>query len=223
MYLYDCNGKRIKYDTTDKLGEGLIYSDVYKISDEVCLKVFKTISDDINFDVLSLIKDLELSHFYIIYDFLFNKTGKFNGYTMKYYPGKTIDILTMPTSYTLDNFSSIYNSILKLTDNGIVVSDLHSGNVITDENNITVIDADLYYKLCFIDKIKLQYKNISALIYLFKDLYFESLDEFHKDCDVNACVSTIRNLFEPMNALNIDKVYKKLTRYKYPIDYIKSR
>ena len=60
MYLYDCNGKRIKYDTTDKLGEGLIYSDVYKISDEVCLKVFKTISDDINFDVLSLIKDLEL-------------------------------------------------------------------------------------------------------------------------------------------------------------------
>ena len=129
----------------------------------------------------------------------------------------------MPTSYTLDNFSGIYNSILKLTDNGIVVSDLHSGNVITDENNITVIDADLYYKLCFIDKIKLQYKNISALIYLFKDLYFESLDEFHKDCDVNACVSAIRDLFEPMNALNIDKVYKKLTRYKYPIDYIKSR
>ena len=45
---------------------------------------------------------------------LYDETNTFVGYTMKYYKPEKIDILTMPTDYTLENYQKIYNSAKKL-------------------------------------------------------------------------------------------------------------
>ena len=63
---------------------------------------------------------------------------------MKYYDSEDIDVLTMPMSYILDNFYDLFESVTKLSDKNILIQDLHDGNVITNKNQIIVIDADMY-------------------------------------------------------------------------------
>lgn len=220
MQLYDKDGNVIKFSTDRKIEEGKIYSNIYKVSEEECIKIFKNTSDELTLEILSLIRDLNLPSFYSIHDFYFDRNRDFKAYTMEYYKKDNIDILTMPTDYTLSNLYAIYNDIERLTDENVVVSDLHSGNVILNRDGITVIDADLYYQLFNAERYKLERKNLLALIYLFKDLYFGALDTFHNGSDTSIYFDSIRNLFDSYDADSIHRVYKKLSRYKYPIDYI---
>lgn len=220
MRLYDSNGEVVSFSTKEKVGEGIIYSNIYRVSEEECIKIFKSTSDELTLEILSLIRSLNLPGFYSIHDFYFDKNKDFKAYTMKYYQKEDIDILTMPTDYTLSNLYAIYNAIERLTDENVVVDDLHSGNVVLNRDGITVIDADLYYQLLNAERYKLECKNLLALIYLFKDLYFDSLDSFHGSCDTSIYMDSIRNLFDSYDPESIHKVYKKWSRYKYPIDYI---
>lgn len=218
MYLYNEEGKRLRYDTFTRIG-GEEYGNVFKISEDVCLKVYKR-GKLVNKEILMFIKNLKLKNFYEIYEFLYNKSGDFKAHTMKYYLPEEVDILTMPVDYTLDNLYNLFISVSILTDNNIFVSDMHTGNAVIDYNNITVIDTDIYTFNQFFSVGRLEQKNLFALRYLFTEIYMESLIKFHSDLSSYINREQIGGIFSFYDNISLDKTYKKLSRYKYPIDYL---
>lgn len=191
------------------------YGIIYKITDDKCFKYFYLGNVAEMLDVMKDIRDLDLDNFYKIYDFLFDNNGDFCGYTMKYYQDNNIDIMTMPMDYTIDNLRRIANSVKKLSDNQISVIDLKEHNIIMDENNITVIDVDLYTRSnCSHDY--LSEINIDALYRMFINLCYYTLSKKHfTTIDDTTYLTELFNYKE-----DVDTLCKKLAKYKYPIDYI---
>ena len=192
------------------------YGYIYKLDNNQCLKLF---NDNFYFqsNILKIIKDLKLDNFYQIYDLLFDEENQFCGYTMKYYQSKDIDILTMPTEYTLDNLYRLYNSVKKLSEKKVTLFDCYYENTIIDEKNITIIDTDLFYIDDDISKSDMHFYNNTQLLQLFKDLYQKAGID-HKDLYLD---DNLLNYIFNHNK-NINEVEKKLIKYKYPIDYVRN-
>lgn len=217
MYLYDKEGQKVNIKPVKELGSG-IQGKVYLLSDNTCIKVFSGVKND--YRIIELIKKLNLNGFYSIYDLYYDKSSKFKGYTMSYHNKEDIDIITEPTEYTLDNLEKLYKSISKLTELGVIATDLHTDNVIMNKEGITVIDADLYDKTVLYNNEKLMQKNINAVFSLFRQLYLGSIDS--NTSEYNPLYSnTIISLFNHNIANPVEVTTKKLGKYKYPIDYLK--
>jgi len=221
MILYNEKGKRVSFKTDNRIG-GKSYGNIYRISEDECLKVYKSVGS-VNKEILEYIRNLHLKNYYEIYNFYNNKQGNFKAHTMRYYESENIDILTMPTEYTLDNLSGILKSVNTLTQNSIQIEDSHTENVIMDSNNITIIDTDLYTFNRFFTKEQLQFKNIQKLEYLFSELYVEAITDYHSEYKDYKGVLLIRELFKLYTQREIEKIYSELSKYKYPIDYIKRK
>ena len=196
---------------------------VYRLNENECFKRFNSKEPrGANYEELVFIRNLNLKNFYKIYDFVFDNNDILKGYTMKYYNNEKIDILTMPTEYTLDNLYNIYSSVLKITDNNIYLNDMGEHNIIMDNNKITIIDADWYSFNTFESKKALLYSNIVELRYLFEEIYTNALEEYHDTYIDESSEFIISNLFKKINKFTgIENFCRKLERYKYPIDYIK--
>ena len=218
LYYYDESGNIKYYNLLDYEK----YAPVYKISRDECLKRFGLDHSTCNIEVLKKIRELDLPNFYKILEFLFDKDNNFVAYTMKHYDSTDKSIITMPSAYTLDNFYTLVGSFNILTDNDIAVDDLHSFNAIIGEENMTLIDADLYYfnytNNDIEEKKKLSKYNLKYLLYLFSDIYGDAIIEV-LGYDVHTTRAITSELFNGVES--IDNISKKLTKYKYPIDYIK--
>ena len=215
---YDEDGN-IRTYTLEYLDEGTL-SKVYKISDTECLKIFNEEYLSI-YDIKALkrLRDFKLDDFYCILVFLFGADSVFRSYTMKFCREEDINILTMPTSYTLDNLYRLFNSFNTLSKEGIYVDDVGSNNVIMDEKNITVIDADLFsYGTGHEKKSFIAKKNYRLLLYLFSDIFFRELRKL-KGMNGGMISDMLYDLFDVNK--NIGNVEKRLIKYKYPIDYFK--
>ena len=212
--LYNENNEKKKYDIDHFCSEGGC-GYVYRIGDDKCLKLFSEFYM-FELDVIKAVRKLKLASFYEIYDLLFNEEKQFSGYTMKYYKPEDINILTMPTDYTLDNLFKIYKDLKMLSKAKIYAFDCDSHNVIMNSKNITVIDTDIYYFRKEDDKNKIYKDNYEVLLNLFKSLYYEKIKLLgfsNKDI-----VDRLDYLFDKHKQLN--SVEKKLIKYKYPIDYV---
>ena len=224
MELYDKSNNKICINNLEYLNDGC-NGNIYKLSDYECLKFFKSKDISCDLEVIKKIKDMQLDNFYEIRIPLFNKDKKFVGYIMKYYENLEIDILTMPVEYTLNNLISIYNSIIKLTDNNILIDDLDSYNIIFNRDKIIIIDCDKY-TFNDGDNYTLKYNNIKCLEKLFVDLYFDSLFKYHKNEDSSDCIPKIYRLFRFRSYdenKRLDNTCKRLIKYKYPIDLIREK
>lgn len=212
--LYDENNEMRKYNIDDNYIEGGC-GYVYRIDDDKCLKLFSEFYM-FELDVIKAVRKLQLASFYEIYDLLFNEEKQFSGYTMKYYKPEDINILTMPIDYTLDNLFRIYKDLRMLSKAKIYAFDCDSHNVIMNSKNITIIDTDIYYFRKEDDKNKIYKDNYEILLNLFKSLYYEQIKLLgfsYKDIE-----DLLDYLFDEHKQLN--NVEKKLTKYKYPIDYV---
>lgn len=209
---YDKDGNKLLiYMHRGILGYGL-YGVVYKIGNDKCLK-HVTNGSRSNSEVIEEIMKLDLESFYKIYKLLYDRDGYFSGYTMKYYDGEDIDILLMPTDYTLDNFAKLERDIEKISEKNIFVDDLHTENVILNRNELIVIDVDNY---TFSTSKNLLNSNITEIYRLFKGLYIENMIKNYSETVDELRV--IRQLFKSNN-----NIYDELKGYKYPIDYIKKK
>ena len=224
MKLYKDDGKGIysaKYK--EYIGSGY-YGDVYrKIDSDECLKLFKIPGGRCDIDVLRFIKQKKLQNFYELREFLFNADKSFLGYTMKYYQDMGVDILTMPVEYTIENLRILYNSFMELTNNSIRVRDMHGDNAIVCKDKIVMVDAD---RLIFdyLNNYYLKEKNIEQLQYVFSDLYSDALYNYHTSLGTRENYEKIDRLFvftSYCDSKRLDNTCKKLSYYKYPIDYIK--
>ncbi len=211
---YDENGNKILMNTgRGIIGYGLC-GVVYPYGEGKCLK-YITSGAYTNFGVIKDIKELALKQFYKIYTLLFNRNHDFNGYIMKYYQSEDIDILTMPIAYTLDNLSGIIQDTKVISEANILFRDLHSENIIFNNNGMTIIDVDNFDYSQIESPLEF---NIDLVYGLFRNIYIESLVKNHKGSLEAAIV--IRNLINN-KARNL--VYDELKGYKYPIDYIKKK
>lgn len=222
MIFYDKNGNRLEYKLGELISEEGQYGKVYKLdgTDCECIKLYNKgqVVDD---KILMFIKNMDLKNFYKLYEMLYGRTGKFKAHTMRYYESMDIDILTMPVEYTLCSLCNLYESVIRLAEEHIYASDMHIGNVILGSNEITVIDVDIYSfsELQSIEKLKK--RNISALRYLFRELYLNSLKEYHPEIDKYSVRQEIIGLFGGDRPFNLNNTCNKLIRYKKPFDCLK--
>ena len=100
---------------------------------------------------------------------------------------------------------------------------MHTGNMILGDNDITIIDTDLYTFNKFYTNERLNYKNLYSLGHLFEQIYLEALLEHHIDLHTTEVFEIIKNLFQIQNKFGYEKVFKLLENYNYPIDYFKKR
>lgn len=240
MEAYTIEGKKCDFNTDTLFKQGF-FGKVYLTDDNKCLKVFKEplirgTTFDFEEDTYNEIRKLKLNNFYELYDLYYNKElTQILGYLSKYYQNENIDILTMPTDYTLNNLCQLYNSFEKLSEHNIFTNDIHSGNVIINSKEIVVIDTDLYYKsglveeeptLNILKEKSILNENISNLSDLFIDIYLSSLSKhsFYGKYDRVDISEKIQRLFTSMNITNgVDPVIKRLIKHKYPIDYLRKK
>ena len=209
---YDEEGNKLLINLSKGIiGYGL-YGVVYQFGNNQCLK-YVTNDSNSNPEVIKEIMHMDLNNFYKIYKLLYDKNHYFSGYIMKYYEDIKLDILSMPIDYTLHNFYSLINDIEKISNKSILLKDMHSENIILNENQIIVIDVD--NSIFFLNPYT---NNIISINGLFKDLYINHLEEYHKYTIEK--LSVIKRLF---TYKNIDYLYNELKDYKYPIDYIKKK
>lgn len=128
----------------------------------------------------------------------------------------------MSTSYTLDNLYTIYSSMKKLAENYICVDDLHKNNVILQNNKIVIIDIDLYYRFLNSSIQDILSKNVYNLNPLFHSLFLDCLTNISAK-DRFEMVTRIGNLFIMDSRYGIEPVVRKLSKYKYPIDYLRRK
>lgn len=227
MYFYTKDGDKTEIKLGDYVNHGKS-GEVYRLADiaNECIKIYRTSKfgtngvDDV---ILGIIKELKLKNYYEIYRLLYNETGDLAAHTMKYYPSADIDILAMPSEYTLNSLQNLYDSASILAANGIFTCDMHTGNVILGQNEIIVTDADKYFSVRTWDSTKLQAENVAALRYLFKSLFLSALKTYHPDIATLEVQKIIQGIFNLDNSLALERTCNKLSEYKYPIDYIKKK
>lgn len=220
MIFYTENNEILRYNTNNRIG-GEMCGVVYKINSDECFKKFKSKKFRADKEVLLLIQELGLENFCKIKRLLYDKSKILIGYLMEYYKNENIDILTMPIEYTIDNLFKLYYSVIKLSENNIFISDMHTGNIIINHAGIIIIDYDLYVLNGYFTGPLLEHKNIYSLMYLFREIYKKSLVEFHSECNSDINRRLIDISFNFWTKEQLEESCKKLTRYKYPIDYIK--
>lgn len=119
----------------------------YLAKGNVALKLQKVTGSKMQYDTVSKIKNLNLPNFYRIHEVLGYGSSldkKFVGTISSYYEESDVNIWEKPSSYLIDNFKRIENSVNTLSKNGIKVVELYPCNAILGDKDITIIDVDNY-------------------------------------------------------------------------------
>ena len=231
MVYYKNNGECVKLDCFDSSFNKGTQASIYRMKNEhlICFKSYddddkvKTIFDDSGnkftqemFDYFK--NQYEQFNFCKLYDLLYDKRmATVMGYTMKYYEEIIDNMLFLPTSYILDNFSIIYDAIDKLTKDCIKIVDLNCDNIIDTKDGLIVLDYDKYYRDLNIDVDTLNYINKCALMYAFKGIFLKSLKRHGIEIDNNLELKCVVNSLFTINTSPIVLKYK-LRNYMKPID-----
>lgn len=230
MKYFKDDGSKILCDRTSPLGFGSSGS-TYKTSDGKTIKVwYDTELSDVNAEIVKKIGNLKLGNYYRVLSLLYKRkkdmvsADNAIGYLYEYVKKDDIDILTMPVDYTIDNINELYKSVLILTKNKILADDLkHPGNAIMNKDGIIAIDVDYYTKDHYLSSKELRYNNIRELEQLFVTLYLEAISKYHKN--INNRIPNIslklNGLFELRYKEEVNAVSRKLSKYKYPIEYFR--
>lgn len=191
-----------------------------------CKKVYTTSTLEeepehvISRDIFNIIKSGEFNSFGKLYEYEYNSTRRqITSYTMRYYFGKLINILHMPTSYTTLNFDLIYDDIVKLSKYRIIAEDMHCKNVIYNDTHMIVIDFDNFRISNDSEEVVLN-TNIEILLRLFKSLYMHYLykEMYHSRIDngINNLIYLFEREEDQKKAIKV-----KLRGCDRPINYFK--
>ena len=195
----------------------------FKLDEE---RVIKILNNSIPHRIKTLvtIKDLQLPNFYKLYDILYEgdlMLERYVGCISSYHKSEPVNIFEMPSSWIIDNFESLSESVIILGRNKIKINDLIPGNVIINRDGITVIDVDGYEKqdrTCVrinLDKLK--------TIFFFR-LLKNNYNAYYSASEDFVPIGLILNDFfsEDTNIRKKDFV-KILSKYPRFIDYVRER
>lgn len=198
-------------------------AEIYKYKDE-CLKIYFDsclYENRISVEEFKILKNIKHENFVELYKLIYKmKDNKIiYGYTMKYYKKEEFEITKNETQYVLYQMEKLFELITKLSTEHIIVDDLKKENIIFNDNNIIIIDPDLFYKTNL--KINIINKtNYKELLKLFKQMFLtETYKYFNNDNNPNP-YHALDELFDIETNKNlVNNFSKKIKRYKYPIDY----
>lgn len=215
--LYDEKGEIVRIDRGNLIASGS-KADIYRIDNGKCIKQFRCSKRKVAVDVLKFFRDNYLSNFLKICDILYDDKDRVSAYTALEYISSEVDLLTLSSDYLIDNLSGIVESIRRISDRLITVMDMNIWNTVVNDNEIMVIDVD-GYTVSNDDGLrdKIYNLNIDAVKNLFINLYDDSLVRYHSTEGLSSGSMAIDDLF---SLLDKDTVYKKLSRCRYPIDYL---
>lgn len=231
MVYYTKDGRMLEYDLNNKMIVNGRQGNIYKLKEDLCFKEYsidsiqKSIFDDVgtkfNQEMFNYFKNnYDDCCMCTLYDLVYDKDiSNVLGYTMKYYKESVDNILRMPISYIIDNFSLIYDLVNRLTCECIRIVDLHYGNIINTSDGMVIIDYDKYRFDYDISRDVLEYINKSALMSTFYGIFKNSLKEIGIDIDNNIEIKgRVLSLFS-VNTTPLVLKYK-LRGYSKGIDYI---
>lgn len=215
--LYDEKGEIVRIDRGNLIASGS-KADIYRIDNGKCIKQFRCSKRKVAVDVLKFFRDNYLSNFLKICDILYDDKDRVSAYTALEYLSSEVDLLTLSSDYLIDNLSGIVESIRRISDRLITVMDMNIWNTVVNDNEIMVIDVD-GYTVSNDDGLrdKIYNLNIDAVKNLFINLYDDSLVRCHSIEGLSSGSMAIDDLF---SLFDKDTVYKKLSRCRYPIDYL---
>lgn len=213
MYFYDQDKKIVKIPITEKISHRFNTHYIYKTVNGKCLKRFRVVKEP-DLQTERKIQSLQLDNIYRIDQYLFNATGDFRGIIMPYYDASSEDILLKPSDYLADNFSTIFSSFKRLSDEGIIAADANLENTIFTNDEIIIIDTERYYedKTQNIEDIK-QNNYVSAAWIL----YFSLIKAAKKHQQLQDIP-----FYEWFYSTRPDGITlcRELTHYQYPIEYL---
>lgn len=214
-YILD-NGNNFCYNSMleNRINKGSTGA-IYSIDDTKCVKLyFKDALFKIEEDMFYLMKELDLKNFCKLGNILYIDKELY-GYTMNYYEKSKENILFKNIDYILDNFNTLYNSFITLSNNGIIANDARLRNAVIGENTITIIDFDFYLKSNKdLDLVK--ENNISKLLLIFNKLFYYSLKDIYEEVSIDTEIK-LDNIFSYTNNTP-KKLNRILTNYNKPID-----
>lgn len=214
MYFYDSNYKLVRVPITDKISHPLNSHRVYKTADGRCLKRFRVFpwqEPDLEFE--QRLQDLELKHFFQIQEYLFNKSGNYRAFLMPFYRSCTKDILTRSSDYLTDNFSEIFYSFDKLSLASIEARDTNLENTIFTEQDIILIDTERYCNVPMNERKSVKSINYDEASWLLFSALIKGTKNHSDLSDTD-----FYGWFREQDGRN---VCSELTKYKYPIDYMR--
>lgn len=230
MIYYTMDGREYNFNIDKEKSIGGRQGNIHILDNNVCLKeykeevkpnsIFEDIGSKFNQEMFDYFKDnYRDSNMGELYDLLYDKKlSVIVGYTMKCYQEMVDNILDMPVDYILDNFSLIYDLVLRLTDDCVRIVDLHYGNIINTDNGMIIIDYDKYY----IDKDStgdtIGYINKSALMSTFIGIFKKNLERLGIDTNNKEIQYKINSLFTIGTTPLVLKY--RLRNYNSSLDYI---
>ena len=146
-------------------------------------------------------------------------TYKIDAYTYYWIEQESIDFLEEDKEYILENFRALLNLADYFSQNRIGLADIKTDNVICNQNNIVLIDPDMYYFIPEFSKTDIHKKNRLRIIYLMSSLCCRLTR--HKSYETTDKVTGLfkESLERPEHAEKI--LSKSLRNYKKAIDYIR--
>ena len=206
------------------IGEGA-YGKVYKLEED---KVIKLLNYPVYYgnDAMRYLKGLDLPNFYHIYDLL-NEVGPnnivgYSGVISSYYESEDVDIWTMPSSWIIENYERLCESVIKLGEKNIEIYDVCPHNAIINRGGITIIDADSY-------KIR-DYSCVDKNLRYLKILLFQELlcGNYRWHYGIPNAELPLGSILSEFFFTDKSGKYKKdfvktLSRYPKPMDYLNER
>ncbi len=194
------------------------YGVIYDNYDGTATKVIraKTLAPD----VLIKIKELNLENFYKILGINIgnNAIGKpyVKAYRMNIIKDDNKFLINSDIDFFITNVNVLLNGLKVLSENYILANDLHSDNLIVNNEGINVIDCDLYKYIPEYTQEMIYNDNISKLHEAIKDLLLEEL-QFVSKLRLLKRIK-LKNLFEEKT---FEEIYKELENSNSILEYIK--
>lgn len=192
-----------------------------------CIKVAKCLIPKTTISILEELKKITHPNLYRIRNFYYNsmdESAYAKAYDMDYYLSDSINILTMPIDYILDNMNDLCKLACKMASYSILMTDTHEENVILQKNRMILIDADRWVMDLY-DSYDLKIENYSAIVHLLCRLYYQALIDLGKidkrsyGCNYN----DYNRVLNQLERISIEEVLKEHQGFKYPIDYIDTK
>lgn len=245
MIYYDSKGKIVEFNGVKTNLEGA-NGEIYKINSQIAYKkyfsygeckikqaIFEFLKSVNNPNFINLIdryyKSLKVKDYKAFLKSIIDTTPtedirnidtyKIDAYTYYWIEQESIDFLEEDKEYILENFRALLNLADYFSQNRIGLADIKTDNVICNQNNIVLIDPDMYYFIPEFSKTDIHKKNRLRIIYLMSSLCCRLTR--HKSYETTDKVTGLfkESLERPEHAEKI--LSKSLRNYKKAIDYIR--
>lgn len=178
MLLYSSKHEIIDADKYEFYSSGA-NSKVYVKNDEA-LKIYKDVKVRyyMKKKTFEMLKEADIPNLVKLRDYynqytgwLYEKIVPMDGYTMDFVEGTPVELLSADRKYIDIILAQLEETLNKLCEKKIIIRDSSMTNIIFNENGVTLIDPDYYYRSKKSPSSYIYQQNKEELIYSFNSIF----------------------------------------------------